>query len=52
MTILIGGILAIFLTFGFDFIMNKVEEKREIDIAWKALNEQLERKGKQRWDKR
>jgi hypothetical protein len=44
--------ISLVVTFLFDFIMYKVEQKREEDESWKALNEQLEREGKQRWDKK
>jgi hypothetical protein len=52
MTILVALIMTGVCTFVFDYLMFKWEEQKEIDVAWKALNEQLEREGKQRWDKR
>jgi hypothetical protein len=52
MTLIICILLAGFWTFIFDYIMWKWESKKEEDKSWKALNEKLEREGKQRWDKR
>jgi hypothetical protein len=50
--IIIALVLSGLWTSIFDYIMWKWEQKKEIDESWKALNAQLEREGKQRWDKR
>jgi hypothetical protein len=34
----------------FDMIYTKIELEREIEKSWQALNDQLEREGKPRWD--
>jgi hypothetical protein len=34
----------------FDMIYSKIELEREIEKSWQALNDQLEREGKPRWD--
>jgi hypothetical protein len=47
--IVLGSLLA---TLIFDFIWLKVAEAIEVEKSWRALNEQLEREGKERWDKR
>ena len=47
--IVLGSLLA---TLIFDFIWYKVSQAIEVEKSWKALNEQLEREGKERWDKR
>lgn len=52
MTLLVALIMSGICTFSFDYIMFKWEQKKEIDESWKALNEKLEREGKQRWDTR
>jgi len=46
------AVIALILTVLFDFAMFKWEEHKEVNESWKALNEQLEREGKERWDKR
>lgn len=43
-------ILSGVLTILFDWACWKWEQKKEIDESWKAVNEQREREGKQRWD--
>jgi hypothetical protein len=45
---IIGSLIATIL---FDMIYSKIELNREIEKSWQALNEQLEREGKPRWDK-
>jgi len=45
----LGSLLA---TLIFDFIWFKVSESIEVEKSWRALNEQLEKEGKERWDKR
>lgn len=49
---LLTGIVALGLTVLFDYGLFKLSERKELNASWKALNEQLEREGKQRWDKR
>lgn len=44
---IIGSLAATLL---FDMIYSKIELKREIEKSWRALNDQLEREGKPRWD--
>jgi hypothetical protein len=44
---IIGSLAA---TFIFDMIYSKIELEREIEKSWQALNDQLEREGKPRWD--
>lgn len=44
---LVGSLVATVL---FDYLYTKIEHEREIEKAWQALNDQLEREGKQRWD--
>jgi len=35
----------------FDFIWFKVSQAIEVEKSWRAVNEQREREGKERWDK-
>jgi hypothetical protein len=42
-----GSLIATIL---FDRIYSKIELNREIEKSWQALNDQLEREGKPRWD--
>jgi hypothetical protein len=44
---IIGSLAA---TLIFDMIYSKIELEREIEKSWQALNDQLEREGKPRWD--
>jgi hypothetical protein len=44
---IIGSLVATLL---FDRIYSKIELEREMEKAWQALNDQLEREGKPRWD--
>jgi hypothetical protein len=44
---IIGSLVATAL---FDMIYSKIELEREIEKSWQALNDQLEREGKPRWD--
>jgi hypothetical protein len=46
------ALLALPATLIFDFIWFKVSEVIEGEKSWRALNEQLEREGKERWDKK
>jgi AmiR/NasT family two-component response regulator len=48
----LAGIVALGLTVLFDYSLFKWKEHKELNASWKALNEKLEREGKQRWDKR
>lgn len=43
-------VASLVLTFLFDFIMYKIEQRRELEKSWKAVNDQREREGKERWD--
>lgn len=52
MVYILAGIVALGLTILFDFALFKWNEHKELNKSWKALNEQLEREGKQRWDQR
>ena len=52
MIYLLAGLSALGLTVLFDYGLFKWNEHKELNTSWKALNEQLEREGKQRWDKR
>ena len=49
---LLAGIMALGLTVLFDYGLFRLNERKELNASWKALNEQLEREGKQRWDRR
>jgi hypothetical protein len=44
---MIGSLVA---TIIFDMVYSKIELEREIEKSWQALNDQLEREGKPRWD--
>jgi hypothetical protein len=46
------ALFSLVFTILFDYGLFKWQEKKEEDRSWKALNEQLEREGKRRWDKR
>jgi hypothetical protein len=46
------ALLALPATLIFDFIWFKVSEAIEVEKSWRALNEQLEKEGKERWDKK
>jgi hypothetical protein len=49
---LLTGFVALGLTILFDYGLFRWSERKELNASWKALNEQLEREGKERWDKR
>ena len=49
---LLAGIVSLGATILFDYGLFKWQEYKELNESWKALNEQLEREGKQRWDQR
>jgi hypothetical protein len=44
---LLGSLLA---TIIFDFVLFKIDQEREVEKSWQALNEQLEREGRPRLD--
>jgi hypothetical protein len=46
------AILSLGLTVVYDYMMFRWNERKELNDSWKALNDSLEREGKQRWDQR
>ena len=44
---ILGSLLATLL---FDFVYFKIEQERELEKSWQALNQMLESEGKPRWD--
>lgn len=52
MIYLLIGIITLGFTILFDFLMFKWNERKKLNASWKALNEQLEKDGKERWDRR
>lgn len=43
-------IISAVVTILFDMIYSKIQHEREVEKSWQALNDQLEREGKPRWD--
>jgi hypothetical protein len=46
------ALVSVLATLIFDLIWFKVSQAIEVEKSWRAVNEQREKEGKERWDKR